>query len=222
MSHGEMAAVCDVVCVSVPISATVAVIEQVGPHMPEESLLMDLTSLKGEPVAAMLRASRCEVIGCHPLFGPRETSASGQNVVFCPARSRRWLPRLKALFEGAGAKVVEMPPEEHDAMMAAIQGLNHLHTIEFGEQLAAAGLDAGATAPFSTPLFRTKMEILQRVLGGNPGLYAEIICANPAVLPLIESHRKSLDDLHELVRRRDTERLAQRMEAIASKLWPQR
>ena len=38
------------------------------------ALIMDLTSLKKEPVEAMLKYSEAEVIGIHPLFGPRERS----------------------------------------------------------------------------------------------------------------------------------------------------
>jgi len=60
---------CQGVIVSVPVSITPEVIEQVGPHMKKESLLMDLTSLKGEPVKSMLKSSLSEVIGLHPLFG---------------------------------------------------------------------------------------------------------------------------------------------------------
>ncbi|HOG17981.1 MAG: T-protein [Syntrophaceae bacterium PtaU1.Bin231] len=221
-SPEAMAASCDVVCVAVPISATVPLIERVGPRMPEPSLLMDLTSLKVGPVAAMLRSSRCEVVGCHPLFGPRETSAAGQNVVLCPARSQRWLPRIRALFAEAGANVVETTAERHDAAMAVIQGMNHLHTVEMALLLEASGLDLGDLDAFSTPVFREKTEILARVLKNNPRLYAEIICGNPAVPSLLESCRKSLDALCETVRSGDAEWLGRRMESLADKLWPGR
>jgi prephenate dehydrogenase len=49
---------CPIIIVSVPIKATVEVIEQVGPLMPEKSLLMDFTSLKEEPVKAMCRSAK--------------------------------------------------------------------------------------------------------------------------------------------------------------------
>ena len=56
---------------------------------------MDLTSLKKEPVKLMLTNSQAEVIGCHPLFGPQLKDASGQNVILCPARGKKWLGWLK-------------------------------------------------------------------------------------------------------------------------------
>ncbi|MEW6185132.1 MAG: prephenate dehydrogenase/arogenate dehydrogenase family protein, partial [Thermodesulfobacteriota bacterium] len=123
---------CPIVIVSVPIEATVKVIEQVGPLMPEKSLLMDFTSLKEEPVKAMLRFSRCEVIGLHPLFGPEVKSLAGHNIVICPARTQKWLPRVIAMLKNGQARIIETLPGRHDQWMAAVQVLNHLNTITMG------------------------------------------------------------------------------------------
>ncbi|MBW2562029.1 MAG: prephenate dehydrogenase/arogenate dehydrogenase family protein, partial [Deltaproteobacteria bacterium] len=90
MGLDEMAQTCRVVIVSVPINATIAVIEAVGPEMKEDALLMDFTSLKAEPVRAMLASSRSEVMGCHPLFGPDVPSIEGLNIALCPARIDKW------------------------------------------------------------------------------------------------------------------------------------
>ena len=64
----DIAGEADLVMVSVPIRATVAVIREVAPLLSEEQIFCDLTSLKAEPVGAML-ASRAEVIGLHPMLG---------------------------------------------------------------------------------------------------------------------------------------------------------
>jgi prephenate dehydrogenase len=66
----DLAGRCDVVVVAVPIAATADVIREVGPMLKRGRLLMDLTSLKTEPVALMLAHSAADVVGCHPLFGP--------------------------------------------------------------------------------------------------------------------------------------------------------
>lgn len=146
----------------------------------------------------------------------------GQNVVLCPARAPRWLPRIKALFAEAGANVVEVTPERHDAAMAVIQGMNHLHSIEMALLVEESAFDLETLKDFSTPIFRKKVEILERILKNNPRLYVEIICGNPAVPLLLESYRKSLEALCEIVRTGDAEGLAQWMESLAGKLWPAR
>jgi len=149
MSLPELAAACSIVIISVPIAATIEVIREVGPLLPEDALLMDLTSLKEEPVRAMLAASRAEVIGCHPLFGPDAPSPAGQNIVLCPARGGRWLDFLQGIFVKNGARVTVTAPAEHDRMMALIQGLTHLETILMGLTLLDSGVEPSELAAFS-------------------------------------------------------------------------
>ena len=158
----EMADTCQVVVVSVPMGATGNVIAKVGPHMRAASLLMDLTSLKRDSVKSMLETSASAVIGCHPLFGPRVDSITGQHVVLCPARAGKWLSWLTDIFERNGALVVETTPEKHDQMMAIVQGLNHFNTIMMGLILSEAGVNLSELMKFSTPVFREKMEIMEK------------------------------------------------------------
>ena len=132
MTRTEMAASCEVVVVSVPISVTVNIIEQIGPLMKEEGLLMDLTSLKAASVAAMVQSSTAEVIGCHPLFGPQIDSLENQHIVLCPVRPGKWLSWLTDILEKGGALLVETTPEKHDELMSVVQGLNHFNTIMMG------------------------------------------------------------------------------------------
>ncbi|NPV05086.1 MAG: prephenate dehydrogenase/arogenate dehydrogenase family protein [Syntrophaceae bacterium] len=188
----EMAASCPVVIVSVPIGATIEVIRQVGPHMKRESLLMDLTSLKAQPVRAMLESSVSEVIGLHPLFGPSVPSLEGQNIAICPARGGRWLPWARDVFGRNGAKLVETTPERHDEIMAVVQVLNHLSTLALGLAVHDTGISREELVRFSTPLFRGKMEMIDRVFS-RPDLHAEIIGGNPHTGRMIGLYRKALD-----------------------------
>jgi prephenate dehydrogenase len=219
MPPAELAAACEVVVVSVPIRATRGVIEQVGPHMRREGLLMDLTSLKGDPVAAMLGASSAEVIGCHPLFGPQVESAQGRHVVLCPARSERWLPWLRGVFAREGAVLVETSPEEHDALMAVVQVLNHLNTAAMGLVMAGLGRTMEELAPFATPIFEAKRTLLEKVLCHDPGLYADIIALNPASAAVAREYEKVLLRLGELISARDAPAIAELMEKAGRVLF---
>jgi prephenate dehydrogenase len=87
----DLARLCEVIVVSVPIPVTAEIIRQVGPLLSEDKLLMDLTSLKKEPVKRMLASSKAEVIGVILFSGLSLKDLSGQNVVLCPARGRKWL-----------------------------------------------------------------------------------------------------------------------------------
>ncbi|HOT47523.1 MAG TPA: prephenate dehydrogenase/arogenate dehydrogenase family protein [Syntrophales bacterium] len=188
----EMAASCPVVIVSVPIGATIEVIRQVGPHMKRDSLLMDLTSLKAEPVRAMLESSVSEVIGLHPLFGPGVPSLEGQNVVLCPARGDRWLPWVRDVLVKGGANLIETTPERHDEIMAVVQALNHFDTIVLGLAIRRSGIAREVLEAFSTPLFRGKLAMIDRVFS-HPELHTEIITANPHAAGMIDLYGQILD-----------------------------
>lgn len=195
----ELAARCRVVIVSVPIAAMIDAIRRVGPHLPEESLLMDFTSLKEEPVRKMLKATAAAVVGCHPLFGPDCPSLDGQNVILCPGRGERWLKRMEGLFTKGGARVTVTTPAEHDRMMSLIQGLTHLDTILMGLTLRDAGVEPSELSAFSTPVFRTKRAIIEKVFGARPELYAGLIAGNGNMPKILEIYEKNLSALKSLI-----------------------
>ena len=209
MDIPTMAGECDVVIVSVPIGVTCEVIEQVGPHMREESLLMDFTSLKEEPVKSMLEHSASEVIGVHPLFGPDVDTLAGLNVAFCPVRTEKWGGWLKNILERNGARIVETTPEKHDKMMAIVQGLNHLNTITLGMVLSEIGADLSELKKFTTPIFSTKIGVLKKIFGNNPRLYAEIITSNPDIDKILNIYGKVLSELKGLIDKKDSQGLTE-------------
>jgi len=203
MSLPELAATCRIVIVSVPIASTIDVIRDIGPLLPEETLLMDLKSLKEEPVRAMLAASRAEVIGCHPLFGLDALSLAGQNIVLCPARGDRWLDFIEGIFAKNGARITLTTPAEHDRMMALIQGLTHLDTLLMGLVLRDSGMEPSELAAFSTPVFRTKQAIIDKVFGPRPGLYAALLAENPNMPTLLETFERNFRVVKEMILRGD-------------------
>jgi prephenate dehydrogenase len=216
VSLPELATRCRVVIVSVPIAATPDVIRLVGPHLPADSLLMDFTSLKEAPVREMLKATTAEVVGCHPLFGPDCLSLTGQNIILCPARGDRWLSRMKGLFTKGGARVTVTTPEEHDRMMAFVQGLTHLDTILAGLTLRDSGIAESTLDAFSTPVFRTKRAIFEKVFGARPELYAGLLSGNPNMQGILEMYEKNLHALKELILSGDAQALATLMKKADS------
>ncbi len=207
-----MAAQCQVIIVSVPIGITVEIIEQVGPLMKKDALLMDLTSLKTEPVKAMLRSSPAEVIGLHPLFGPGVESISGHTICLCPARGERWLAWAKDILKKHGALLIETTPEHHDEMMALVQVLNHLNSITMGMALREWGVDLAELQKYATPIFNTKLAIIKEIFTNNPRLYAEIIAMSPHISRVMELYRKILSDLEPLTKGGDVEALTALLE----------
>ncbi|UCD73999.1 MAG: prephenate dehydrogenase/arogenate dehydrogenase family protein, partial [Phycisphaerales bacterium] len=110
----EAASVADVVLISVPIDVTVEVIRQIGPRVQEDALLMDVTSLKAEPMEAMMESTAASVIGAHPLFGPSVHTVQGQRIVLTPGRGDDWLAWLERMLKARGLNIMRTTPEAHD------------------------------------------------------------------------------------------------------------
>ncbi len=175
----------DVVVVSVPISITERVIEEVGSHLEPGTLITDVTSVKVGPVEAMLKhtSEEIHVLGTHPLFGPTVPSLRGQTVVLTPTeRSGPWTNKIRRYLEDKGAKVVVTSPEDHDKVMAVVQCLTHAILWAAGGALPRLleeldpELDPETVA---SPVYRLLLDTVGRIVGQDPRLYAEIQSFNP-------------------------------------------
>ena len=166
----------DVVLVSVPVDITGRVIERVGPEMHEGSLLMDVTSVKRAPVEMMEKCTNegVEVLGTHPLFGPSAKSLRGMPVVFVPVRKGLLYEEIYELFERHGAKIELLTAEEHDEIMAVIQGLPHFILFAYGIALKDLDFDVERARRFTGPMYEVVLDFVGRLLHQDPQLYAQI------------------------------------------------
>lgn len=195
----------DVVMVSVPMDVAVDVIKKIGPHLNKNSLLVDTTSIKKGPVEAMLKHSRCEVIGMHPVFGPNVSSVKDQTIVVCPARTRKWQRWLVNIFEKNGAVIKIATPEKHDKMMSIIQGLNHFNALAVAHAMKKAGIKISESLEFASPVYRLKMMMVGRILNQNPELYADIEIMNSKNKKLLDIFENSSKKLKKIIKAKDKE-----------------
>jgi prephenate dehydrogenase len=205
LTNRDVAEMADLVMVSVPIRATVGVIREVAPLLSEEQVFCDLTSLKVEPVRAML-ASRAEVIGLHPMFGPGAVSLRGQTIVATPARcDPATLEGLLSVFRDQGAAITLSTPEDHDRMMAVIQGLTHFGTLAKAEAIRRTGADVDETLSFTSPIYRIEMGLVGRLLAQDVGLYGDVLLMNPAVPEVLATFEDAVRTLRAIVESGDNE-----------------
>lgn len=178
----------DVVIVNVPIRNTVQVIHDVGRYFRPGQLIADNTSIKTQPVEAMLAAvpAGVEVLGMHTIFGPRVESLRRQNIVF--TRTPASGPRAKEfedIFYKHGATITYTTPQYHDKQMAFHQNLEHFTKIALAQVLRAHFSDPTEMDRYSSPNSRTSLAIMGRILRADPDLYSEIQSYNlqgPAML----------------------------------------
>jgi len=96
-------------------------------------------------------------------------------------------------------KVKIMAPKQHDHMMSIIQGGTHIPLIAAGHAYSRLGLDIAETLEIASPIYRLLMEMIARVLGGNPRLYAEIALLNPDTLRAVSNLMVSIQKLLDIV-----------------------
>lgn len=194
----------DVVVVSVSIPNTVKVIQEIGPMVRENGLLMDLTSLKKGPMEAMLKYSSAEVVGAHPLFGPEEKHIKGQRMAICPGRGERGLKWLTEILEKAGIRVVVMDPEVHDRIMGLIQGVNHFSTLALALCMSRSGFSLDDILNCSTQTFNSRIDRVRAIVEQPSELFESLLIDNPGAREFIEQYLDAVEGLIEITRECDT------------------
>ncbi|MBW2107329.1 MAG: bifunctional chorismate mutase/prephenate dehydrogenase [Deltaproteobacteria bacterium] len=184
----------DLALVSVPIEVTTEVIARLGPYLPIECVLADVTSIKGPPLEAMLQAHNGPVVGLHPLFGPTTSTLDKQIVVATPGRNASSCQWLLDQFAAWGSIVIQADAGEHDDIMGVVQALRHFATFAFGQFLRLKDIDLHRTLDFSSPIYRLELVMVGRLFAQDPSLYAEIIFASPERRALIKDYVRCLND----------------------------
>ena len=191
LSPRDLIAQADVLVFSTPIRHAVAIIDDyVEACAGEEAgkLWLDLTSIKQQPVEAMLR-SRAEVVGLHPMTAPPKIDTlRGRTMAVCRARLDRWQPWLDTLLVALQADCVEIEPLAHDRAMALVQGL--VHASHMAQAAVLRELAPGAGGLQGLHALRTighdlDMTVTGRILCGNAAIYEDIQFGNPHVLPML-------------------------------------
>jgi prephenate dehydrogenase len=152
-SSFEEAAGCDLVVLTVAISAMEATCRRLAPHLRRGQIVIDTCSVKVEPVQIMLAElpDSVEILATHPLFGPDsgKDGIAGLKVVVCRVRiSESSYRPIREFLESLGLEVIEATPEEHDRQAARTQALFHAlaQTLQRlgwgGERIATPGPEA--------------------------------------------------------------------------------
>jgi prephenate dehydrogenase/chorismate mutase len=216
----DAASVADVVVVSVPIDVTEDVIRTVGPRVRPDALLMDVTSIKHAPVAAMLESTRASVVGTHPMFGPNVHSLQGQRVVVCRARGDEWADWVTRMLQARGLTVQESSPEHHDRVMAVVQVLTHFQTQVLGLTLARSGTALEETLRFTSPAYLMELYVTARHFDQSPDLYGPIEMRNPAVPQVTSGFQSAAREVTDILVAGDRERFRALFEEVRGFFGP--
>lgn len=206
----------DMVVVAVPLGAMEAVLRRIAGRARPDAVITDVGSAKGSVVAAA-RAAFGEVppgfVPGHPIAGTEKSGVEasfaelfeGRRVILTPLSntSAQALAAVRALWQQAGAEVVEMDVAHHDEVLAATSHLPHVLAYALVDTLV--GMDASEEIfRFSAGGFRD----FTRIASSDPAMWRDICIANrAALLAVLERFRAELSSLTAAIEAADGERI---------------
>lgn len=211
----ETVAGADVVVVSVPINATLAVATRCARAMRAGAELIEVASVKGsipDRLADLHDETGVRPLSLHPMFGPGAASLAGHTVVVVPTsgtrelalHERAWRDRLAE----EGARVVVAPAGEHDRQVALTLDLAHLTSIAFGAALRRSGQALERVTEFTGTTFALHKALAMSVLSESPEAYAQIQLENPAFAAVARDLHAWLGEYLHCLETRDYESFA--------------
>ena len=201
----------DIVIVSVPISSTEPVIEELAPFMKEGALMMDVTSVKEGPSKKMQECLNdgVEFIPTHPVFGPRTTDLKGQIIVLTPIEKGEWYPRVYKFLEDKGMRIVETTAAHHDDMMGIVQVLTHFSYISTASAIEKLKVDIKDTENYESPIYNLMIDTIARIVSQNPYLTYSIQHENKRGEKIRQALFDSMSELKDALTREDEEKFVE-------------
>lgn len=219
LSNSNLARQCTIVILSVPMSATEAVVHEIQPVMAPDALLVELTSVK-TPFVELFSQSACEVLSLHPLFAPSLLSSHGQRCTVWHPRSGVHAPLIEGFLRDEGIALIAMAPDTHDRMMAVVQGITHFQAIAAAHCMMTLGFPLEESLTVASPVYRLRLAMVGRILAQDSSLYAEIQTFNPYVPKVLAALESSSNLLRSFVEQGDALTFAREAHTAADSFGP--
>jgi len=198
----------DFIVLCVPIGVMPALAREIAPMIQPAAIVTDVGSVKGcvaEALAPIFR-ERGRFVGSHPMAGSEQTGIraaradlfDGAVCLVTPDASsdRAAVLEVRSFWEKLGCSLTELPPAEHDEIVAQISHFPHLLAATLVESVAAENAQA---FDYSGPGFRD----VTRIASGHPGMWAEILHSNRQAVR--KSAEAMIEKLREIVTLLDRE-----------------
>lgn len=221
-SPAEAVRSANLIILAAPVRAILSLLSTIGPHLPPDSLVLDLGSTKKEVTDALSRLpALVQVLGGHPMCG-KETSGLDaadptlfQNTVFnlvpLPRTSSEAIQLGCEVVAALGAKPLILQPEQHDQMVASVSHLPYLAACA----LVAAVADQSQNETLTWKVASSGFRDTSRLAASNVKMMLDILMTNrEAVLQAVDGYRFQVDKLATLLRSGDEAALEKHLSQI--------
>ncbi|MGI9228785.1 MAG: prephenate dehydrogenase [Gammaproteobacteria bacterium] len=208
----------EVVVLAVPVIATVALLQKLAGLISAQTIVTDVASAKAAVVAAArehLRQHLPNFVPAHPIAGREQGGVQAGSadlfadhaLIITPLQETAATAkdRISAMWQQTGARVVELPVQQHDEILAATSHLPHVLAYALVDCLAAMqdqreifAYSAGGLADFS------------RIASSSPQMWCDVCLANrEPLLRVLAAFDEHLQELKQAINESDAERLLQ-------------
>jgi prephenate dehydrogenase len=206
----------DLVLVAAPVGQAGPVFAALAPLLGPGTVVTDAGSTKQDVVAAARRelgAALPRFVPGHPIAGTEKSGAEaalaglfrGRKVVLTPLAEtdRSAVDRVRAAWESCGARVLELEPAEHDAVLASVSHLPHVLAYALVHQVARHPR-AEQLFAFAAGGFRD----FTRIASSHPRMWSDICLANrEELLKELDRYGGELARIRALLERGDAKML---------------
>lgn len=185
---------------AVTLKYTIPAFNDVMPHIPDDCILSDISSVKTD-LREFYEHCGHKFVSTHPMFGPTFANLgqlSSENAIIIKEGDYMGRVFFRDLYNRLGLHVSEYTFEEHDETVAYSLSIPFVSTFVF------AAVMKHQDAPGTT--FKRHMAIARGVLGEDDTLLREILF-NPRTKAHVEGIRSELKDLIQIIDNHDEEAL---------------
>jgi prephenate dehydrogenase len=210
----------DQVLICVSINAFEEVVKAISPALNEGQVVMDICSIKENPVKTMHQyIKEGVVLGTHPVFGPGSNGVKHKAYILTPtnAKEQEFAEKFKKWLEQEEAHVFVMSPQKHDQLMSVVLGLPHFlglvacETLLEQKNLAETKKVAGTT-------YRMLFTLAEATALETPDLYASLQMNLPELGKIEDLFMAKAQEWLSLIKKKDTAAIVDRMEHLKAKL----
>ena len=182
---------------AVTVKYTIPAFDEVMPYLPDDCILSDISSVK---TGLKEYYGHCghRYVSTHPMFGPTFANLnqlSQENAIIINEGDYMGRIFYKDLYGNIGLNIYEYSFEEHDRIVAYSLSIPFVSTFVF------AAVMKHQDAPGTT--FKRHMQIAKGVLSEDDYLLQEILF-NPNTPEQIEKTKSEMDELLDIIKRKDT------------------
>ena len=210
----------DQVLVCVSINAFEDVVKKISPAIHEGQVVMDICSIKENPVKTMHQYIKGGLIlGTHPVFGPGSNGVKHKAYILTPtnAKEQEFAEEFKKWLQQEEAHVFIMSPKRHDELMSVVLGLPHFLGVVACETLLEQK-DLPETKKVAGTTYRMLFTLAEATALETPDLYASLQTNLPELGKIEDLFMAKAQEWLNLIKKKDAKAIVDRMERLKAKL----